>query len=375
MTLELGSHGQDLLHGGQRVFFKGTHYEVNASDDHSRKLSPELMTTLSRRCKMLRYEDFSDFFQIEKDYTSFAQKYPQQFGVLTNLLHDHFPEVESINSIVDDSSAGFGSVSVGPKSITIDRLGGGFRRVLVILLYALHPEYSIVMIDEPEIHLHPGMIKKLLKILSSRATCQIIMTTHSPLFVTAYTLRQVYRVLKDADGSHVYSLAQNPSQFDQERLVQELNADNLEMFFADKVLLVEGVSDRILMRGLIDRFYQGPDDIKVIHVHGKSNIDVYIELMKIFHIPYTVMLDHDALAALAVQGGFRSHGNDQALRDYLQRQHIIVLDNGPIEYHYPRHYQVKDSKPLNALYAAAHITREEYEGSHMRELRSVIEQL
>jgi hypothetical protein len=147
------------------------------------------------------------------------------------------------------------------------------------------------------------------------------------------------------------------------------------MFFADKVLLVEGVSDRILMRGLIDRFYHGTDDIKVIHVHGKSNIDVYTELMKIFHIPYLVMLDYDALAALAVQGGFHRKGAHRELMAYLERQHIFVLDTGPIEYHYPRRYQIKDSKPLNALYAAAHITAEEYAGPHMRELREIIDRL
>ncbi len=375
LTLELGAHGQQLVSGSHRVFFKGTQYQVRARDDRDVSLSPEVMAALGARCKMLRYEDFSEFFQIEKDYTLFGEKYPEQFKVLTALLRDHFPEVESITSIVADSSEGFGSVSVGSKSITIDRLGGGFRRVLVILLYALHPEYSIVMIDEPEIHLHPGMIKKLLKILTNQVTNQILITTHSPLFVTAYTLPQVYRVLKDSAGSHVYSLAQNPSQFDRARLVQELNADNLEMFFADTVLLVEGVSDRILMRGLIDRFYQGPADVKVIHVHGKSNIDVYIELMKVFHIPYTVMLDHDALGALAAQGGFRRHGDSPELAAYLQRQHITVLNNGPIEYHYPRHYQIKESKPLNALYAAAHVTENEYYSSQMRELRELIERL
>ena len=295
---------------------------------------------------------------------------------MTRMLFEHFPEVQSINSIVDVDSDTYGSVSVGTKSITIDRLGGGFRRVLVMLMYALHPDYSVVLIDEPEIHLHPGLIKRLLKIFTGGTMNQMIVTSHSPLFINAYTLPHVYRVLKDEEGSHVYSLAQKPGHLNQRRLVQEINADNMEMFFADKVLLVEGVSDRILMRGLIDRFYTGPYDIKVIHTQGKTNIESYIELMRIFHIPYLVMLDRDALAAMAGQSGLAGwrHPSPELYAE-LRKRNIAVLDNGSIEQNYPRNYQRQDSKPLNALYAAANITPAEFASPQMKNLRSLIEQL
>ena len=147
-------------------------------------------------------------------------------------------------------------------------------------------------------------------------------------------------------------------------------------FFADKVLLVEGVSDRILMRGLIDRFYIGPYDIKVIHTQGKTNIESYVELMRIFRIPYLVMLDRDALSAMTGQFGLHDgrHPSPQ-LYEQLRERHIAILDNGSIEQNYPRVYQRKDSKPLNALYAAANITPVEYASDKMKNLREIISRL
>ncbi|OGY91377.1 MAG: hypothetical protein A3B30_02520 [Candidatus Komeilibacteria bacterium RIFCSPLOWO2_01_FULL_52_15] len=366
------------MHG---VTIVGKHYTVEIRGHGGEAVTEEIEQYVSSRVRMLSYESFTEFEQIESDYLSLAQKYPEVFDRFSRLMRQHFPEIEGITTIVDEATEDFGSVSLGSRSITIDRLGGGFRRVLVMLLYALHPDYSIILIDEPEIHLHPGMIKKLLHIIHGGAMNQLIVTTHSPLFITAEWLSQVYRVLKDEQGSTVYSLAQQPVAIDRQRLVQELNADNLEMFFADKVLVVEGVSDRILMRGLIDRFYQGSLDIKVIYTHGKSNIDIYRQLMSCFHIPYLVMLDRDALPAIADELHIRHllrhdwRESNTVLAAELLKHHIVILDNGSIEQNYPKQYQRDDSKPLNALFASVNITPEEFQSPRMKNLRDIIQNL
>ena len=45
---------------------------------------------------------------------------------------------------------------------------------------------------------------------------------------------------------------------------------------------------------MIDKFYQGDKDIKVIQTHGKGNVKIYVHLLDIYKIPYTIMLDRDA---------------------------------------------------------------------------------
>ena len=241
LLVHLDADEQKAFSGVNGLALRGKQYAVACTDRNGRTVSADLSHYVMNRIKMLHYDDFGDLEQIGRDYSMLAEKHPAVFQRLTRLLQTYFPEVKSIERLVDEEAERFGTVMMEQGSITIERLGGGFRRVLVILIYALHPDYSVLMIDEPEIHLHPGMIKKLLRVLISSATNQIIVTSHSPLFVTAATLHQVYRVLKDEQGSHIYSLALGTLSIDKHRLVQELNADNLEMFFADKILLVEGV--------------------------------------------------------------------------------------------------------------------------------------
>ncbi len=218
-------------------------------------------------------------------------------------------------------------------------------------------------------------------------------------------LSEYFRVKKDkCQNTEVYYFTKKDN-INKNRLVQEFNADNLEMFFADKVIVVEGVSDRILIRGLIDKFYYGDKEIKVVSVSGKNNIDIYMRLMEIFKIPYLILLDVDALYGLGV-GAIRKylsvghikplkkvhhsrhhkrsmsrHGRQQlsgpALRqiEELKKHCIYILPNGTIEDNYPKRYQRRDTKPLNALYAASQITEDDFYSPTMANLREIIEAL
>lgn len=388
LSMNLTFSATDVLRpsGGSHTIIRaeaqGSTIQYCAEPRNEQVTSAELQLFVKPKIRSLHYRDFSDYARIHTDYETLRTKYPHQFEEFTRQLHRHFPEITSLNRIVDVEEV---RASGERTTLTLNRVGGGFRRILVMLLYAFHPEYPIVLIDEPEIHLHPSMIKRIMKVFASPKTNQIIATTHSPLFVQAHTLTHMFRVLRDEQSSNVYYLHRNTTTINAARLEQELNSDNLEMFFSDKVLLVEGVSDRILMRGLIDRFYTGTHDIKVIYAHGKSNIEIYIHLMRHFHIPYLVILDRDALYTSheffdTIYAGekrphFRHEHGSAALLAALREKHILILDNGTIENNYPRKYQIKDSKPLNALYAATHVTDEEFRSPGMQRLRLIIESL
>ena len=72
--------------------------------------------------------------------------------------------------------------------IPLDKLGSGYEMIFSILysfyLSRQSNKQLIVFIDEPELHLHPMLQSKFVKILLEFSkTAQIILTTHSPLFV------------------------------------------------------------------------------------------------------------------------------------------------------------------------------------------------
>lgn len=333
-----------------------------------------LANILSYQVKRLDEAAFSDFHRIEADYASLFN-YPGALEKFQNNLKHHFPKISATRNALDINYEGQGLYE-GKRRVTIDRLGQGFRRIFTILLYVFHPEFQIVMIDEPETHLHPAMVERLLWAMQNSQAGQIFFTTHSPLFVTPNTLPQVVRVIKDDHGTVAFPFVH--AYYDAARLVQELNADNLEIFFADKVVMVEGMSDRLLLRGLIDAFYQGDKDIKVVQTQGKGNMQIYIDLLKIFNIPFAIVLDRDVFNNNGLSNLLHHLkiplpvGSLDNITKDLRRHNIFIFPNGDLEANYPKKYQTDNSKSLNALRAASQISRTEFESRNMENLRNII---
>ncbi|OGY94697.1 MAG: hypothetical protein A2406_02645 [Candidatus Komeilibacteria bacterium RIFOXYC1_FULL_37_11] len=342
------------------------------------KYNKSLAILLSSKIKRLDEEAFRDYKQIELDYNSLFN-YPTNLERFKEHLKSHFPKISTTKNALDVSYENEGLYE-GDRRVTIDRLGSGFRRIFTMLLYIFHPRYSIVMISEPETHLHPAVIKRLLWAMQNSNFGQIIFTTHSPLFVTPISLRNLIRVVKN-ENNFTTAFSIDNEKYDYKRLIQELNADNLEMFFTDKVILVEGVSDRLLVRGLIDKFYQGQKDIKVIQTHGKGNVMLYLELLNIFKIPFLVILDRDAIRTNHIRDMMNYLQinlpplSEQELINALKQYNIYILPNGDLENNYPRRYQLHDSKSNNALRAANLIGPEDYKSKVMSNLKEIIEDI
>lgn len=336
-----------------------------------------LSVLLSSQVKRLDYVNFHDYQQIELDYHSLFN-FPSNLENFRSYLKHHFPKISATKNAMDVRYENEGIIE-GKRKATIDRLGSGFRQIFTILLYIFHPKYSVVMINEPETHLHPAMVKKLLWAIQNANAGQIIFSTHSPLFITPATLPQLVRVEKD-NNNHTRAFTIE-GHYNYKRLIQELNADNLEMFFTDKVILVEGVSDRLLFRGLIDKFYQGSKDVKVIQTDGKGNMQIYIDILTTFKIPFMVVLDRDVMKTQHLRDLMRDLNiklaplHDTELIRALKQYDIYVLDNGDLENNYPRKYQNEDSKSLSALKAASFISWQEYDSKVMRNLKEVIDNI
>ncbi len=93
-----------------------------------------------------------------------------------------------INNWTPHNKAFFGIEKENKQHISLDNLGSGYEMIFS-LLYSFYlsqqsDKQLIVFIDEPELHLHPKLQEDFVKILLEFSkTAQIILTTHSPLFV------------------------------------------------------------------------------------------------------------------------------------------------------------------------------------------------
>lgn len=184
------------------------------------------------------------------------------------------------------------------------KLSSGEREFFNLLstVFSQNIKSGIIIIDEPELHLHPKwqhIFLDLLKEISSKRNIQVICVTHSASFIRRDLLANITRVSMDGDDSKVFlpnrSQTQNTSVKDQFMLVTASN--NERVFFADKIILVEGYADRIIFQSILDKLYEKDRPIiEIVDVFGKGNFQRYQDFLSIWNIPTAVIADLDYLA-------------------------------------------------------------------------------
>ncbi|BCS80965.1 AAA family ATPase [Anaerocellum diazotrophicum] len=191
--------------------------------------------------------------------------------------------------------------------------GSGIQSAIAISLFSyycnrFHRGSSLLVVEEPEIYLHPQAKRALSQRLDDfvnnnkrdEIKNQVIITTHSPEFVRNTPLENIIVVRKENN------IETKISRLNAERDIREIQkisnilwSNNAEILFADKVILVEGgefyllplIADKMLgeKRSLEKR------NISIAKVGGKSYFKSYMQLLSDLNIECFVIADFDIL--------------------------------------------------------------------------------
>jgi len=175
-----------------------------------------------------------------------------------------FEELE-INTAADDQTL---HLIVDGQAYRLPSLGAGLSQFLVVLVNVAIRRPSYVLIDEPEMNLHPALQQEFLTALKSYASEGLLFSTHS-IGLARVAADRRYSLRRLAEGhSQLHEYEANPRLSE---LLGELSFSGYRELGIHKVLLVEGPNDSAAIKELL-RKYGKEHDFLILTLGGGSLI-------------------------------------------------------------------------------------------------------
>lgn len=235
----------------------------------------------------------------------------------------------TLEVLVKDKTDEFNSYNIKERS-------QGFRQFIsLILSISISNEKNklrntIIVIDEPENHLHPSGIRymrdELLKIGQNN---YVFVATHSNFMIDKKEMKRHYIVKKDIH-TNILQIEKEKDLSDDEILKDAFGISILKDFLSPHKILVEGMSDKQLLQKAIDKI----DNTFCFNIsNGKGdNICSISSILNMENIPVLVLLDDDSAGQrnkkeiLKIKGVFNAN-NVKTIRDL----NAEIIENGTIE--------------------------------------------
>lgn len=163
----------------------------------------------------------------------------------------------------------------------LENMGNGSVSSLALILECFTKYKKILLVEEPETGLHANGQQFLADFLvSNSAQNQILLTTHSPIFVDTVAADSVYLVTKDSKSQ--ISNWRKLSPEDLSSLRNALGLRNSHVFLPDIVVYVDGKTDLPVFEKwfrLYCAIYHYPESsIQFLPVYGSGNVSHALEM-------------------------------------------------------------------------------------------------
>ena len=181
------------------------------------------------------------------------------------------------------------------NDVGIDSKGTG-RQVFVKTDFALEragENVDAILIEEPENHLSPVNLRKLVQLVAETQNGQIFITTHNSLISTRLELRNLLIMHESGESrpTMLNDLAEETAKY----FMKTPPAGIIEYALSGKTLLVEGPSEYML----IEKFYESitgytpeKDGVHIIDVRGLS-FKRYLEISELTGSKVAIITDND----------------------------------------------------------------------------------
>jgi len=309
-------------------------YVLSSTETGGRSLeqfNTELRTAIGNT--LIPYEDYSfgpsrrELPRLLLNHTD----YQKQLQILT----DYLGKLGMSNLVLR------GSQLAHFENIAVQFHGTGLRSLFSILCALTDPEIRVVLIDEPELSLEPKLQKLLSNLLlevSDKKT--IIIATHSHLFLNRKNYSSNYLVTREGEIISVNPISQESQLFD--LVFNLLGSSTEDLLFPGNFMIVEGVSDQIIVERILDLLEVDRYKVKIVAASGIGNLKNIISSVE------------NALRPLVMNGSVYSKkvvvlidkNEDPKVRDLksLFKKRFFMLNEPSLEEYFPEEFYTRLSR-------------------------------
>lgn len=230
----------------------------------------------------------------------------------------------------------------GGKVSPIGHLSNGMRSLYMLSMLETYTDEkaripSIIIVEDPEIFLHPQLQKissEILYHLSKKN--QVVFTTHSPNLLANFTSRQIRQIVLD---SEYYSVVNEHADIDV--ILDTLGYGANDLLNTNFVFIVEGKQDKSRLPLLLEKYYSEIYDengrlqrISIITTNSCTNIKTYANLKYMNQVyikdQFLMIRDGDGLDAEELAGQLCRYYEARNAEDAdklprVTRQNVLIL--------------------------------------------------
>ena len=224
----------------------------------------------------------------------------------------------------------------------VEQLGNGMKSIYMLSLLETYIEDqtcmpSIIVVEYPELFLHPSLQKTASEILYKLSKKnQVVFTTHSPNMVANFTRGQICQMVMDREG---YSIARQNADIDD--ILNDLGYSANDFLNVDFVFIVEGKQDKSRLPLLLNKYYSELQDeegkmsrISIITTNSCTNIKTYANLKYMNQVylrdQFLMIRDGDGKDAEELAGQLCKYYSERNAQDIdklprVKRENVLIL--------------------------------------------------
>lgn len=301
--------------GNRTSFWNKRVSDIDISEDLSKKIEHEVMKLNEEiingsNLLMKLKADFNDLPMVEESV---------EIKPMSNPASRVYGGLE-VNIDISGNKAPISALGLGSRSVfTISTV----KTVSNAIVESGEPEYTIVLIEEPEAHLHP-MLQTTVGGIISQISVQKIVTTHSANILNINSYNDMIHAYREGGETKFTYTHLEP---DEERTIRDkTHGKNTNLLFSKLIIFGEGWTEEVTIPIYLKHLL-GKDtdslDVMVVGTGGKNSYTPFLKLAHAFGLKWLIFSDGDKSAPEDVSNSLKDVFGDS--HDVQKDDRVIII--------------------------------------------------